>query len=416
MTLLVWLLVAAGLALVYRCARTVADRQAAALASVALGLGQFAVFPPGAREAVLFALAALALERSLALHANRPRVALALAAAPALLTAVLHPGLPSPGQFVDVLFCSQHGLLATSAVCWIGAAGIAWPSRGDDTRRPWWIAPAALLVVLALAGGQRAGATWADSHAAAGAVLPFVGVGLALLVIRLRAIALCRPAWAATALVLPLVVWNLSLVAVAHAGTLRIGEAVSFARIGAAQARTLHEWIGHPLSWPANLAFSLWRREAVWRFDELGVSHVDAQHPLAIDVGVTDDAFLADGWHAAERGGDISFRWARAQAVVLLPRLPSTRARIRLRLQPFAAPGTVSQTVRIQIGEKIVGPVTLETGWTWIEFDVDAPVLTRSAARMTLLFDHAARPSSAGTNRDDRDLAAAVDVIEIAIR
>src|SRR5262245_7924211 len=113
-----WILTAAGLAVTFRAARARCGTAPAALAMGALFLGQLLTFPLAVADAALFALAAIAIERGLALHtAGRPW-ALALVALPALAPLLHGVSLPTASKMMDLLFCSQHGIASTSAVVW----------------------------------------------------------------------------------------------------------------------------------------------------------------------------------------------------------------------------------------------------------------------------------------------------------
>jgi hypothetical protein len=407
MTALAWLLVALGLAVTYRAAKGIAGGGAAALATSALLLGQLITFPLGASDAAIFVLAAIALERGLALSAMRRRGAWALLILPSLGPLAAGAGWPSGSKIVDVLFCSQHGIAATSAVLWLGFAGALLDRR---------TALGLLAIVIAASAAFAPSFTWQESVRLFAAALPIAGVGLGLLVARLRDVAARRPAWATAAIVAPLLLFNVTLVVVAQRGGFRLGEPVAFAEVGAAQARLTHDWIGHPLSFPATLLFRATTGLPASRFDRQGLSHLDAAHPIVVDVGSAGDvAWVGDGWYGPERDGEMSYRWANRVTEIFLPPLPAGRVVIRVRLRPATAASIPAQTVALKIGDHAGAAEPLADDWAWIEREIDLGGGQR-AARLTLTFDHAIRPSAVSANGDQRDLAAAIDQIEIVVR
>ena len=52
-------------------------------------------------------------------------------------------------------------------------------------------------------------------------------------------------------------IWNLTLMEAAIGGALQLEAPNAFGAIAGRQATTLHRWLGHPFSYPANLIFAL---------------------------------------------------------------------------------------------------------------------------------------------------------------
>jgi hypothetical protein len=400
-----------GVVLAYRASRAIASWPVAALSVAALVAGQLLMARPSMTEALVFAAAALAIERSVAARGARPRLALGMLAVPALIAFAMRPGLPTAASSADVLFCSQHGALATSAVLWLGLVGLGWGAVGD--RRVAFIAASFGLAVAAIAGGHDPAATWREAIGRFSAALPHTAIGVAAFAARLTTLTAARPGWAAALALTPLIVWNVTLMAVAQAGTLRIGEAVSFGTIGAAQARTLHGWIGHPFSMPANAAFAIRHGVSPSRFDEIGVADYDPARPLSIDIGGADQPMVGAGWFAPERAADLSFRWAGQRAEILLPPLPAGPVRLRLRIYAFSYPSAPQQRVQLQIADALAGPATVGSDWSWIELSIDLARPTSPGTPMILAFTRATPPSAVQASKDGRPLSAAVDMIEI---
>ena len=406
---LAWMFVAAGLVAVYRAASAVAGTAPAWLATGALLVGQLLTFELAPLDAAIFAAAAVAVERGLAWQAAGQAWAIALVALPALAPLFTNGlGWPTASRMTDLLFCSQHGVAATSAVVWCGLAGALFDRR---------LAAAAITMTVGASAAFDETLTWNESTRLFAGGLPAIGVGVAILAGRIGALAQRHPAWATAALLAPLLLFNITLMCVAYASGFPLGYPADFGEIGRKQARLQHEWFGHPLSFPATLVFRASTGLPVAQFDLQGVSHVDAAHPILIDVGsATDVPWLGDGWFGPERGGDVTFRWASTSAAVFLPPLPAGRATIRVWLRPILTPAAPSQTVTLLLGSQSLGSETMTGDWAVIEREVEIGAGGRRAGTLTLTFDHTIRPSSAGPSGDHRDLAGAIDRIEIAIR
>jgi hypothetical protein len=357
-------------------------------------------------------IAGFALERATAPRARHGAVAVGVSILPALVSWCFHRGVPTISSVSDVLFCATHGFLATSALLWLGAAGLcAQLLRRGSTDR--WIALAFAVTVLAIAGGHRTDETWSEAVGRATIAVPFLGVGLSQLCTTLTVLSARRPVRAVAACVGVLVIWSLTLTATAENGPLRIGEVVSFGDIGAAQARVLHGWIGHPLSAPANLWFALRNRVSSARYDAVMSTHASPARGVTIDIGSADDAFVVDGWYGKELTQTETFRWTQQEVTLLLPPLPAGQARIRIRLQPFVHQGFSGQSVGLQLGSERCGRVILAAGWQWVEWNVPSSVLGGGPIRASLIFDHATRPADVGGGSDSRQLSASIDLIEI---
>jgi hypothetical protein len=359
-------------------------------------------------------IAGFVLERATALRFTHRRVAMGVSVLPALVVWIAHPGVPTTSSVLDVLFCTTHGMLATSALLWLGAAGLcAQLFRRGSTDR--WIALSFALTVLAIAGGHRTDETWSEAMGRAAVAVPFLGVGLAQLYTTLTVLSARRPIRTVAAGVGVLVIWSLTLTATAENGTLRIGEVVSFGDVGAAQAQVLHGWIGHPLSAPANLWFALRNRVSPARYDGVMSAHVSPTHDVTIDIGAADDAFVVDGWHGKEQTQTETFRWTQQEVTMLLPPVPAGQARIRIRLQPFVYQEFSGQSVDLQLGSERCGRVRLVSGWQWVEWNVPATVLGGRPIRASLIFDHATRPADVAGGTDQRLLSASIDLVEIRV-
>ena len=182
----------------------------------------------------------------------------ALGVVAGLLATMPWTGGPAGGGFsvVDALWSSRGGLLATSPAVYVGVLGWIALWRVD---RAIASAGLALLAATAVLVSSRA-AWWTGawpSPAAFLALTPYCVCGVAALVDASARFVARRPTLAVGALASLLVLWNVTLMKMANDGQYQLGEPASFGDVGAAQARALHGWIGHPASAPANVAFAL---------------------------------------------------------------------------------------------------------------------------------------------------------------
>ncbi|HWB18180.1 MAG TPA: hypothetical protein VG538_17380 [Vicinamibacterales bacterium] len=315
-------------------------------------------------------------------------------------------------SLVDVLWSSAGGLLATSPAIYVAVIGLAclW-------RRQRLVSASGLALLLAIAWTTPfdAPATGfpADRFAVA---MPFFVCGLAALFsIAVRALA-ARPCATAVAALAPLVLWNATMIAVARRGGFGIGEAIVFSDVAGDQARVLHGWLGHPGSWPANLAFAAANRMGPARFDLLYAGRFFSRRDEAsarIDVGSDDDSYVGDGWHARESDGTRTFRWARSRVDLLVPMARAMDAVVRVDLQPFPAPGRV-QTLTLRVnGQSVAAPTAIAPGWQRTDITVPATRWRAGVNRLVLEFAYEARPSDVNGSSDARPLAAAVDAVTI---
>jgi hypothetical protein len=368
--------------------------------------------PGGRRDAVGVALSfavalavasvAAAAVRSLVAHARfvdvfLPRGAMTWASGPSL---------------VDVLWSSAGGLLATSPAIYAAVIGLACLWRRDRLVSAGGLA---LLLVVAWTTPFSAPASGfpADRFAVA---MPFLACGVAaLFTMGARAFA-ARPCATAVAALAPLVLWNATMIAVARHGGFGIGEPIVFSEVAADQARVLHRWIGHPGSWPANLAFAAANGMGPARFDLLYAGRFFSRRDdtsARIDIGSDDGSYVGDGWHGRESDGTRTFRWARSRVELLVPMARAIDAEVRVDLQPFAAPGR-TQALTLRVNGRAAPPAALAPGWQQADIRVPADRWRAGVNRVALEFAYEARPSDVSGSADARPLAAAIDAVTIA--
>lgn len=321
-------------------------------------------------------------------------------------------------QIILTLFSSRNGLLAMSPILYVGLIGLAGFSRRH----------AAAGVPLLLATGvmvwfNASIQDWWGSDGYGGrrfdGVIPIMVIGVAAALEALRRLIAARPHWVMTALAAMLVAWNLTLMAAAQRGTVRLGEAIPFGVVSGVQARIWHEWIGHPFSYPASLWFALRNGVSPAAYDRLGPA-LFLDDPLQsagrIDVGGDDALLLGDGWFAAERDGAMTFRWAGAEAHVLLPLARVAPLEVQIRARAFTYPGAPLQQLYLHTQTGSFGPVTVAGDWQVLAFDTPPEAWRAGLNRVRLQFTQAAAPVNVGLSGDTRALAAAVDDFRVTIR
>jgi hypothetical protein len=309
---------------------------------------------------------------------------------------------------IDALWSPANGVFATSPALYLAAIGLIPLWRRD--RR---LASAMLTVfAVALAASTRTGPR------AFVVVAPFFVCGMTALLDSVTRAAARRPAMIASAALGLFVLWNVTLMAVTRAGGHRIGEPVSFGDLGAAQAATLHDWIGHPASYPANLIHAVRYGVAPGRYDALvsGRLLADSATDGRVDIGGGDTPFLEDGWHGAERDGSLTFRWARREADLIVSLDRATDLRVTIQIRAFAYPGAPPQSIALIVNGHPLPRQPIGGEWQAIQLQTPRTIWRRGVNRVVLHFDYEARPSETGQGGDGRQLAAAVDGLHFAVR
>lgn len=319
-------------------------------------------------------------------------------------------------QWIDVLWSSRSGLFATSPTLYLAALGL-WPLW----RRHRALAVAGVLTLVLMTWTNGAVEDWWAGASYGGrrfdSLIPFLVAGLAAAIAAVRPVLSRRPGLVATTLLFSLVVWNVSLLAVARAGTYRLGQIVSFADLGGAQASTLEGWTGHPWSMPANLIFAWRNGVSPDRFDLLQPNRFlgDPARPYGrVDVGLDDELFVSTGWYDAERDGDLTFRWADQEAEVLIPLDHAAPLLLQLQLRAFTYDGAPPQSLTLLVNGRVIGEREIGGDWIRLEVPTESSQWRSGVNRVTLRFRRATSPAEVGGN-DRRRLAAAVDYVRIQV-
>ena len=323
----------------------------------------------------------------------------------------------SDPHIVDILWSSRNGLFSVSPVLYLAAAGLAGFLRAE--RR---FAVAALVTCAAMVYFNASIQDWWGSAGFGmrrfDGTLPLLTVGLAVSLRWLVGAVGRRPGVAVAGALSLLVLWNVTFMAAAVSGTVRIGQAVSFGQVGGEQVRIAHRWIGYPFSYPVNLIYAIRNGVSPARYDLLGVNRFlsDPLRPYGkVDLGFDDEAMIEEGWHAAERAGDTTFRWTGARANLLVPLDYAADLTVQVRLMPFSPPGTAPQQIWIQINAARHGPFTLAPGWQDVRFEAGRGEWRAGLNRVSFDSARAVRPVDAGAGGDTRLLGTAVDYLRVQV-
>ncbi|HET9369499.1 MAG TPA: hypothetical protein VFO19_04605 [Vicinamibacterales bacterium] len=321
-------------------------------------------------------------------------------------------------HLADVLFSSRNGLLAMSPVLYVALLG----TLVFAIRRP----PIGLPVLAAFAAMTWFNASiydWWGSDGYGGrrfdGIVPLLVPGMAIAIAGARTFVARRPHLVAGLGLAGLVVWNVTLMRAAGRGEMRLGEPIAFGVVGAAQVRDVHRWIGHPFEYPVNLWFAARNGLPPSSYDLLFAFRFlnDPARPYGqIDVGGGDEIYVDAGWHAPERDGDRSFRWAAREATLLVPLARAADLDVQVRLRAFSAPGAPPQRVTFVTGTAESAPVAVPADWETVAVALPRSVWRRGVTRLTLRFGWSARPSDVGLGGDTRELAAAIDHVRISLR
>ncbi len=317
----------------------------------------------------------------------------------------------------DILWSSRNGLFATSPILYVGAIGLLLMVRST----PAFALPA-IAIFAAMTYFNASIQDWWGSAAYGmrrfDGMLPILTVGVAIALEGLSRLAARRPHVVAGAAAAALVLWNLTFMQAALAGVFGIGESVSFERVGAAQAGTLERWFGHPFSFPANAIFALRTGQPASSYDVLWTGRflADPLRPYGrIDVGGEDGPFLADGWHAAEEGNGVTFRWTAGRARLVVPLDHATDLRVLVRVMPLDVPGAEPQSLTLVVNGVSHTEAKLVPGWQTVEVATPASEWRSGVSDVAFVFRRAIRPSDTSGSRDSRLLSAAVDWIAFRV-
>ena len=154
--------------------------------------------------------------------------------------------------------------------------------------------------------------------------------------------------------------------------------------------------IGNPFSFPANVLFGFRYGITPLQYDQLGLQ---MYNNLRIDIGEgsADGRFLGAGWSGREQNGDISFRWALGpESVViaplksphfLLPGEPQQQPGylLRFRAQPYHEG---EQTIEFWVNGELVGHQPLAPQTAEYEITIPAGIIRRNLNAIVMRYSY----------------------------
>jgi hypothetical protein len=323
----------------------------------------------------------------------------------------------SDPHIVDILWSARNGLLSTSPVLYAASVGlVAFAWTRPDVGVPM-LAAAAVMVYFNACIQDWWGSAGFGGRRFDG-LIPIFSTGLAAFIGVAAALVRRHAAAAVTAAAALLALWNLALMGAAQSGAVRIGETTPFDRAWGAQARVLHDWIGNPFSFPASAIFALRNRVSPGDYDVLGTNRflADPLQPYGrVDIGVDDEWAVGDGWHAPEREGDITFRWASTPALLRISLDRAAPLRVEVRLHAFGYPGALPQTLTISANGHACDPIAISAEWQTAACALDRSAWRSGINQLALAFAWTRRPSDVSGGGDRRALAAAIDWIRVSV-
>ena len=321
-------------------------------------------------------------------------------------------------HFVDILWSARNGLFSTTPVAYLAAIGLAVFAFARPA-----IGGPAVIAVLVMAYFNSCIQDWWGS-AGFGArrfdgIVPLLALGLTAFLEAASVIVRRHVTAVVVAAVMLVALGNLALMGAAQDGVVRIGETLAFDRAWAAQGRVLHGWFGNPFTYPASLVFALRNGVSPGDYDLLSTNRflADPLQPYGrVDVGADgDDWLLGDGWHAPEKDGAITYRWAAAPAQARIPLDHAAPLRVQVRLHAFAYPNAPAQTLTLVANGHRCDAGTATADWQTLECTIDRGAWRAGVNELSLQFAYAVRPMDVGMGGDPRPLSAAIDWIRVAV-
>lgn len=324
-------------------------------------------------------------------------------------------------HLTDIVWSARNGLFSTAPILYLGAIGLA----AFAVARPAVGVPA-LAAIGVMIYFNACIQDWWGSAGYGGrrfdGTIPFFALGLAAFVHHASRVVQRHAVGSVLALLALFAIWNAALMGAAQQGVVRIGETLSFDRAWAAQARLVHRWFGNPFTYPASLLFAARNGVSPADYDLLSTNRflADPLRPYGrVDLGSEDDWLLGEGWHAPEREGDATFRWAASPAFLRVPLDHAAHLRVQIRAHAFAYPGAPAQSLSLHVNGSALpvgscGGLAVPPGWQIAECAIEAAALRAGVNAVELRFAYAQRPIDVGAGGDTRPLAAAIDWIRVS--
>jgi hypothetical protein len=317
-------------------------------------------------------------------------------------------------HLVDILWSARNGLFSTAPILYLGAIGLLVFALIRPAAGLPLLAAVALMIYFNACIQDWWGSAGFGGRRFDG-LIPLFCVGLAAFIDSVGALVRRHAVAFVTACLALAAVWNIALIGAAQSGAVRIGETLPFDRAWAAQSRVIHSWFGNPFTYPASLLFALRNGVSPGEYDRLSTDRflADPLRPYArIDIGSDgDDWLVVEGWHAPEREGATTFRWAASPAILRIPLDRPARLRVQVRLHAFSYPDAPAQSMTVSANGHACAPLPVARDWGTVECDLDG---WRAGVNLLALeFQYVKRPVDAGIGTDPRPLAAAIDYVRI---
>ncbi|MBK5298604.1 MAG: hypothetical protein JJE40_15735 [Vicinamibacteria bacterium] len=317
----------------------------------------------------------------------------------------------------EVLWSSRNGLFAMSPVLYVGALGLPLLWRRDRLATV-----AALTAFGAMVFLNGAVEDWWGGSAFGGrrfdGTMPLLVLGTALALERSAAWVARHSRIVVGLAGLAFVIWNLTLMEAAIGGALQLAAPNALGAIAGRQATTLHRWIGHPFSYPANLLFALRNGITPAEADMLWPNRflADPARPYGrVDLGGNDELAVLEGWHRPERDGSTTFRWASREATLRVALDHAATLRVQIRGQAFTFAEAPPQALTLTINGVAGPPLALPGAWAMVEALVPREQWRAGLNDVRLTFARGTRPSDLGVSTDQRYLSAAIDYLHVVV-
>ena len=265
-----------------------------------------------------------------------------------------------------VLFSPRHGLFSWSPLLYLGALGLlAW------FRRAGWRLLAVLVFCVALTRVNAGVTDWWAGSAFGGrrfdSLLPLLGVGLALALAGLAALARRRPLLPAAALIAAFVLWNLLLARQYRSGAWDYAGPVPFEDMAKGAVSLVDRALGSPFSLPASLWGWLRGGPQPADYESLFMERRHAR--WSIRMGTDDRIFLEDGWSEPREIEGVPCRLiARGSAGLVVPLHEARPYRFGARLRSV---GPGASRLRVLVNDRIAG--SWDAGTSWSDYGLDVP-------------------------------------------
>jgi hypothetical protein len=317
----------------------------------------------------------------------------------------------------DILWSARNGLFSTAPILYLGAIGLLGFTLARPAAGLPMLAAAAVMIYFNACIQDWWGSAGFGGRRFDG-LIPIFCIGLAAFVDYAAAVVRRHAAAAVTALLAVIAVWNLALMDAAQRGVVRIGETLPFDRAWAAQAGVVHGWFGNPFTYPASLVFALRNGVSPGDYDLLSTNRflADPLQPYGrVDIGNQDEWLIGDGWHAPEKEGATTFRWAASPATLRIPLDHAAPLRVQVRLHAFSYPGAPAQSITMSANRRACSPLPVAPDWQTVECTLDAASWRTGVNELELRFAYSQRPIDVGAGGDLRPLSAAVDWVRVSV-